>query len=83
MNGLDKAIKHQGGLTSLAKSLDIKPNGKGVVYQWRARGNVPPEYCVEIEKLTGVPCEELNSKVDWSYLRNKKFKQTTKAPEPL
>ena len=40
-----------------------------VVQQWAVNG-VPAEYCPEIEKLTEVRCELLNSKVDWAYLRN-------------
>ena len=41
-----------------------------VVQQWRANG-VPAEYCPVIERLTAgqVRCEELNSRVDWSYVR--------------
>jgi DNA-binding transcriptional regulator YdaS (Cro superfamily) len=68
MSGLSKAIEQQGGLTCLATSLGLS---KGVVFQWKVRGRVPPEYCPEIEKLTGgqVKCEELNDKVDWASLR--------------
>lgn len=40
-----------------------------VVQQWRLNG-VPAEYCPEVEKLTGVTCEELNEKVDWAYVRS-------------
>lgn len=69
MNGLNKAIDQQGGLTALANALGLS---KGVVYQWKVRGRVPGEWCPEIEKLTGgqVLCEELNDKIDWTYLRD-------------
>lgn len=79
MDGLNKAIKLHGGLTSLAAALGLS---KGVVFQWRARGNVPAEYCPEIEKLTGVTCESLNSKVDWSFVRRRKTKPNTTKQEP-
>lgn len=67
MSGLSTAInKH--GLTGLARALGVT---KGVVYMWRERDSVPPEYCPEIEKLMHgeVKCEELNDKVDWAFVR--------------
>ena len=75
MDGLIKAIERQGGLTALASALGIS---KGVVFQWKHRSQVPPEYCPEIEKLTGVRCEELNDKVDWAYLRTKAERRAAK-----
>lgn len=49
-----------------------EPITKGVVFQWKVRGRVPADWCPEVEKLTGVPCEELNDKVDWAYVRSNK-----------
>jgi DNA-binding transcriptional regulator YdaS (Cro superfamily) len=68
MNGLSKAIDKY-GLTGLARHLGVK---KGVVYQWRERQSVPAEYCPEIEKLMSgeVRCEDLNDKVNWTFLRS-------------
>lgn len=68
MNGLNKAIALAGSMTSLAAALGVT---KGVVFQWKQRGQVPAEYCPTIERLfpSKVICEELNSKVDWAYLR--------------
>ena len=66
MSGLNKAISKQGGLTALANSLGLT---KATVFNWKLRGNVPAEYCPTIERLTGVRCEDLNDKVDWTYLR--------------
>lgn len=56
------------GLTALANDLGTT---KAVVYMWRDRNNVPAEYCPQIEKLTHgeFRCEDLNDKVDWTYLR--------------
>lgn len=68
MNALDKAILISGGLVALANKLGVK---KAVVWNWKQRG-VPAEFCPEIELITGrqVTCEELNSKINWSVLRN-------------
>jgi DNA-binding transcriptional regulator YdaS (Cro superfamily) len=68
MSGILTAIQRAGGLTKLGRSLGID-NAKGVVYQWKIKNRVPPEYCPEVEKLTGVPSEELNDTVDWAYIR--------------
>jgi len=72
MNGLHKAIERH-GLTGLARHLGVT---KGVVYQWREREIVPPEYCPQIEKLMlgEVKCEELNDKIDWAFVRSSRRK---------
>ena len=75
MNSIPLAIERLGGLTQAGQSLGVS---KGVVFQWRLRGQVPAEYCPSIEKLTGVLCEELNSKVDWKYLRSAASKSSKK-----
>jgi DNA-binding transcriptional regulator YdaS (Cro superfamily) len=76
MDGLLKAIKQQGGLTALGESLGVS---KGVIYQWRKRGQVPPPFCPEIEKLTcgSVLCEQLNDTVDWAYVRKSNRRRST------
>ena len=68
ITGLHKAIELSGGMTALAVSLETT---KGVVFQWKQRGQVPAEYCPRIERLHNgaVRCEELNDKIDWTYLR--------------
>jgi len=68
MTTIAKLIEARGGLTALANELETT---KAVVYMWRERDNVPPEYCPRIEKLTDgkFRCEDLNSQVDWAYLR--------------
>ena len=69
MNPLLTAINLLGGLTATGAHLGVS---KGVVFQWKARGKVPAEYCPSIERLTNgkVKCEQLNDKVDWSYIRS-------------
>jgi DNA-binding transcriptional regulator YdaS (Cro superfamily) len=64
---LEKAIACYRTLNAFAEALGVNYR---TVQQWRKNG-VPEKWCVEIEKLTsgGVRCEELNAKVDWSFLR--------------
>lgn len=40
---------------------------RGAVNQWKKQ--VPAEVCPEIERLTGVRCEELRPDVAWGVLR--------------
>jgi len=65
---LRDVIKRAGGASSLARHFGISPVS---VYEWIASGQVPAERCPEIERITDgqVKCEELNSRVDWAYLR--------------
>ncbi|MBB5509591.1 transcriptional regulator [Paraburkholderia atlantica] len=67
MNALVKAAELAGGTTALARKIGRHP---AVITNWKSRG-VPVEACIDIEKaLNGqVRCEELNSSVDWAYLR--------------
>lgn len=58
---LDKAIRLAGGVTRLAERLDAV---QGTVSNWRQRG-IPLERCADIERATGVRCEELRGDVDW------------------
>lgn len=67
MNALDKAISLVGG----PKALGIRIGASiQAVCNWRVRG-VPAEYCPDIEQACqgAVRCEELNPRVNWSYLR--------------
>jgi DNA-binding transcriptional regulator YdaS (Cro superfamily) len=73
MSGVLTAIQRAGGLTSLGNQLG---QSKGTVYQWKIKNRIPPEYCPEVEKLTGVPAEELNDTVDWAYIRKNEANRT-------
>lgn len=66
--GLQKAIAEYPTLRAFADALGVHYQ---VVQQWRRNG-VPAEYAPEIEKLVQgkVRCEDLNSRVDWAYLRS-------------
>lgn len=79
MNGLSKAIKHAGSMTALGVQLGVT---KGVISQWKRRGQVPASYCPLIERLMdrGVRSEELNNTVDWDYIR--KSRSTKKSIPP-
>lgn len=69
MTGIEKAIHFFGGLTQMARALDL--SGYQVVQQWREAGRVPAAYGPVIERMTGgtVICEELDDRVDWAYIR--------------
>ena len=65
---LDRAIDEAGGMTKLARALKLSSHA--VVYQWK-QTRVPAEQCPNIEKLTGVKCEDLRPDVNWAFLRQK------------
>jgi DNA-binding transcriptional regulator YdaS (Cro superfamily) len=64
---LEQAIKLAGGVTKLSRDLNL--NGHAVIYQW-GKTRVPAEQCPNIERLTGIRCEELRPDVAWSVLRS-------------
>lgn len=66
-SALAKAIALYPTLAAFSIAVGVKYQ---VVQQWLVNG-VPAEYCPLIERLTAgaVRCEDLNSKVDWAYLR--------------
>lgn len=73
---LENAIRIAGGGTALARMLGVR---QSVVSMWETRMRrgtggcvVPAEMCPSIEKITGVPCEQLNPGVEWGVLRRKK-----------
>jgi DNA-binding transcriptional regulator YdaS (Cro superfamily) len=65
---LSRAIAQYQTLKAFSDALGVHYQ---VVQQWRVNG-VPAEYCPLIEKLTGERCEDLNSKVDWEFVRSNK-----------
>lgn len=77
MTGIEKTIEHFKSLSAVARALGL--SGYQVVQQWREQGRVPAEYCPKIEELTDgeVRCEELNDRVNWTYLRQ------TAAAQPI
>jgi DNA-binding transcriptional regulator YdaS (Cro superfamily) len=67
MTPIKRAIDVLGGQTAAARTLGL--SGYQVVQQWIAQCRVPAEYCPRIEILTGVRCEDLNDRVEWSLIR--------------
>jgi DNA-binding transcriptional regulator YdaS (Cro superfamily) len=62
-----KACAAVGGISRLAGVLRVTPP---TVSQWvSGRRQIPAERCPEIEKATGVTCEELRPDVQWGLLR--------------
>ena len=80
MNGIEKTIKHFGGLSAVARALQL--SGYQVVQQWAASKRVPAEHCPRIEEITGgaIRCEELNDRVNWAVLRNSMRPAIKEAP---
>lgn len=74
-DALIRAIVLAGGQTALARELSTPghPMIQAHVQSWLKsmfQHNMPPaQYCVAIEKITGVRCEELRPDIDWTYLR--------------
>lgn len=65
---LKRACEIAGNQTALARKLD---RTKAAVSRWLAE-QVPAEVCPEIERITGVPCEELRPDVNWGVLRSQR-----------
>lgn len=63
------AVELMGGPVRAAARLRVK--NYQTVQHWCETGRVPPRYCPEIERETGgaVRCEQLDSTVDWAFLR--------------
>lgn len=54
MSALDEAISVIGGVSKLAAILsETRKTTQSVVSNWRMRGQVPADRCVEIENATG------------------------------
>ena len=68
LSALNQAIQASGGITALAKVLQLKSHA--VINQWR-RTQVPAERCPAIEQATGglVRCEDLRPDVAWHVVR--------------
>jgi DNA-binding transcriptional regulator YdaS (Cro superfamily) len=64
-DALREACRRVGSQTALAAKLGRQ---KAAVSRWLAE-RVPAEVCPEIERLTGVRCEDLRPDVPWGVLR--------------
>jgi hypothetical protein len=54
--GIEKAIKKAGGVTKMARDLDISRNA---IYLWLATGFVTPQRAIQLEHRYSVPRAEL------------------------
>lgn len=81
---IERAIRLASGPTNLARELKArghdKVNSHATVNQWVIAGRVPAAYCPDIEDITGVPCEELNSDVPWGKVRDRRTQARDGAP---
>lgn len=88
-------MENKTGIQRAVDSFDGSPSkladavGRGVLRQhvehWLKVGRVSAERCPDVFAATGVPCEQLNDKVNWALVRNGAFteaKEPAKAGEP-
>lgn len=75
---IERAIRLAGGPTALARALKARGhervNSHSTVNAWVIAGSVPAKYCPDIEDLTGVPCEELDTDTNWGLVRDRRNK---------
>jgi DNA-binding transcriptional regulator YdaS (Cro superfamily) len=64
---LEDAISKFPSLAEMARRLGL--SSYRVIQEWRRQGRVPPEHCPKVERETGIPCEGLNDRVNWAYIR--------------
>jgi DNA-binding transcriptional regulator YdaS (Cro superfamily) len=66
---LERACQAAGSQTELGRLLGRQ---KAAVSRWK-REQVPADVCPEIERITGVTCEELRPDVNWVRVKDKKW----------
>lgn len=68
--------KHKSSVTAVAAVCNVTQSAAS---QWIANNHVPAEHCPTIEKFFkgDIRCEDMNKKVDWTYLR-----KTARKPRP-
>lgn len=59
---MQRAVEVAGGQTALARLIGVT---QGLIWHYVRNAQPPPERCAEIERATGVTCEELRPDVDW------------------
>lgn len=77
IEALQQAVNKIGGQSALAAALSgtRRKLTQAHVWNWLNSPNPakapPAEYCPDIERITGIRCEELRPDVDWAVLRGK------------
>jgi DNA-binding transcriptional regulator YdaS (Cro superfamily) len=67
MNAIQLAISKVGTISDFARALDVTPQA---VCFWRdGKRRVPADKCPDIERLSGIRCEDLRGDVDWKFIR--------------
>lgn len=62
MTAIDRAIAAAGTQADLARALGVLPQH---LTNWRKRG-IPADRCPDIERVTGLRCEELRPELQWN-----------------
>jgi len=70
MDAIDKAAAAVGSATELAVRIGV---AQSAISNWKARGKVPAEHCIAIERETHgtVTVEDLRPDLDWAVIRGK------------
>lgn len=58
----------RGRAAALAVQLGIREVN---LARWRAVGIVPAQRCADVERITGIPCESLNPRIEWRRVRER------------
>lgn len=80
---------HKSGIQRAVDGFENSPSklaaavGNGVVRQhvehWLKVGRVAAEKCPDVSAATGIACEDLNDKVNWSLVRKTKARRKAEA----
>ena len=60
MNAIERAIEAAGSASELARRLNVVPM---TVTQWKRRGQIPAERCLDVETATGISRYDLRPDV--------------------
>lgn len=68
--GIERALaQFEGSPTKMAKALGKATVQRQHVEHWSKAGRVPAEHAPDVERVTGIPCEQLCPGVNWGVLR--------------
>jgi DNA-binding transcriptional regulator YdaS (Cro superfamily) len=64
-SGVKKAIKAVGGVTAMSRVIGNSRNriSRQAIYGWINKGMIPPERCIEVERISGVHRHWLNESI--------------------
>lgn len=77
MNASD-IIEAMGGIAAVARICGVKPPS---VHEWKTRGTVPADRCIDIERASDgrFTCESMRPDLDWTRVDGRPFYAVRKA----